>query len=176
MRRVAIGLGVVLVLLPVANAKPDREKEKPLKELHISVLGEFLVRFPDKPREESRDMATSAGVIQLHTTRCDAGRDLILSVVWCDYPEEFEGVEMRTIMDGVADGLRGRDGKIVRESDFAEGLLKGRVWRIEAERNIIRVRAALAGRRLYQIVAVGPRDRIDLPMVDEFFQSFTIRK
>lgn len=144
--------------------------------LHVSKEGHFQVRSPKKLTKETTDQATNVGLVRVTSEVAELNRDLTLSVVFSDYPATFEKLNADTVIDGVRDGLKGIDGRIISESPVKLGPNgpNGREIRIEAGPNFVRARAWLIGHRLYLVMATGKRAKQRDPEIDEFFQSFEI--
>ena len=100
------------------------------------------------------------------------------SVSYADYPETFRTVAAKQLLDGVRDGLKGTDGKVVAEDETTVGSgdskVVGRSIRIEAGNNAIRVRVFLVENRLYQVMVAGTKAAVDANTADEFLKSFDL--
>lgn len=158
---------VALLALAAALAAP------PKLESYASEAGRFSIRFPGKPKVESTTLATAAGGVSTVTERAEQNRDLTFAVTYADYPDTFQDLDPKAILKGVRDAMKGKDGKLISE-EFPSG--SEAVFRIEAGRNAIRVRAILVGRRLYQVMATGTKAEVDSKTADEVLGSFELKK
>jgi hypothetical protein len=102
---------------------------------------------------------------------------VVLAVTFADYPETFLGVSAKKVLDGVRDGMKGKDGVVKKDEDIKlDGNFPGRELRIEAGKRVIRARVFLTGTRLYQVMVTGEKQAADGKMADDFFKSFELLK
>lgn len=169
----------VLVLLAVPVVAAGRDKEPRLEE-YTSDAGKFRVKFAGKPKVETKELASGPGGVQaipVTTERCEGPNNTVFAVTFADYPDSFLGVKPKTVLDGVRDGMKGKDGVVKDEKDVTlGGTVPGREFRIEAGKKVIRARIFLAGTRLYQVMVTGERQPADGKSADEFLKSFEILK
>lgn len=149
-------------------------------ELYQSDQGKFRVAFPERPKIDTKDLATGkagAAVVSVVTERAEAPNRAILAVIYADYPDEFKTVPAKKLLDAARDGLKGKDGKLRMEKEVT---LKNspassyRDLRIEAGSNVIRVRLYLVGTRLYQVMVTGDRKTTTNTVCDTFLDSFEL--
>lgn len=162
----------------VSTAWADKDRE-PRLESYTSGSGKFRVKLPGRPKVESKDLATGPGGVQpvpMTTERVEGPDKVMYSVVFADYPDTFQSVNAKTVLDGVRDGMKGKDGQVKEDREILLGKTPGRELRIEAGRKVIRARIYLVGTRLYQVMANGERSAIDGKGVDEFLRSFELVK
>lgn len=152
----------------------------PKLETYTSAEGKFRVLLLPDPKITSDKIATSSGAIPFTNVRSDAGRGLSYGVTFADYPDSFQDLDPKTILDGVRDGLKGSDGKVVSDTDVKIGpegkQLPAREVKITAGKNTIRVRLLLVGGRLYQVMVAGSESSATSKQSDEFLGSFEIVK
>src|SRR5205085_1948419 len=74
----------------------------------------------------------------------------VFSVSVAEYPSAFAEVPADKVLDGVRDGLKGKDGK-VKVDERLKGWSGGRAVQVEAGRNTIHARLVLVGSRLFQV-------------------------
>lgn len=177
MNRLTLVILAITCLPQVVPAqRPDPGK------LYESESGRFRVKFPSKPRLDTKDLATGkSGIspVTVVTERAETRQDVVLAVVYADYPDEFKHVPAQKILDGVRDGLKGKDGRVVSDAEvqFADPTQTSyRQIRIEAGRNVIRVRLYLVGSRLYQVLVIGDTRHVSSAECEEFFNTFEIIK
>ena len=158
--------------------EPAQRVEKLGEASYKSDEGKFTVRFPKEPTITNKELATTAGVLKVQTAKCDAGKDVVLSVSHTTYPANFGDVDAAKILDGVRDGLKGTDGEVKTDKAQTLGDDKAQIRdvRIEAGKNGIRTRLILVDRRLIQVMAVGKAEALDGHAVEEFFKSFELGK
>lgn len=167
----AVGAGS-LVLLAAGPPGPDPDRLK----VYTSDDGKFRAKlFPD-PKVESSKIATPAGVVPLTTVRSEAGRGLAFGVTVADYPDAVQDLDPKAILDGVRDGLKGPDGKVVSDDAVKVGGLPGREITIAAGKNRVRVRLLLVGSRLYQVLVTGSETLATSKAADVFLDSFELLK
>ena len=170
----------VLVLLPACHSKSAETAtlQRLGEASYQSEEGKFSVRFPKEPTVTNKELATTAGVLKVQTAKCDAGKDVVLSVSHTTYPASFGEVDATKILDGVRDGLKGTDGevKVDKPQTLGDDRAQIRDVRIEAGKNGIRTRLVLVDRRLVQVMAVGKSEALDGKAAEEFFKSFELAK
>ncbi len=171
-------LAAAALLLAVAARLPADPPPK-LKE-HTSDAGRFRAAFPGPPRVETTTLATAAGAVHVTTEKAEGGKDLYLAVTFADYPDGFDAVAAKTLLDGVRDGLKGTDGRVTKDDETTLGPagsgLAGRDIRVDAGKNAVRVRAYVDGKRLYQVMVTGTRDTVTGKTAEAFLASFEVVK
>ena len=176
-RTLALAAAVLTAFAPVAWAGKDKE---PKLEEYTSDVGKFRVKFPGKPKVDSKELASGPGGVQpipVTTERVEGPSGVVFAVTFADYPDTFLGVKAKTVLDGVRDGMKGKDGVVKEDKEVAlGGTTPGREIRIEAGKKVIRARVFLAGTRLYQVMVTGDRQPADGKSADEFLRSFEIVK
>ena len=171
--------GSVLFLLATAGLGQNRDAR--LYD-YRSVDGKFRVKMPRDPDLDRKELATGPGGVQsvpVTTVRSSSGK-LVYAVSYADYPDTFRAVPAKTLLDGVRNGLKGTDGKVVKDEETTLGTgekkVSGREFRVEAGNNAVRARAFLVETRLYQVMVTGPKSSVDSKSTDEFFRSFELQK
>jgi hypothetical protein len=167
---------VLAALTPVALA----DKKEPKLEEHTSDAGKFRVKFPGKPKVDSKELGSGPGGVQaipVTTERVEGSNGVVYAVTFADYPDTFLGVKAATVLDGVRDGMRGKDGTVKEYKEVTlNGTIPGREIRIEAGKRVVRARVFLTGTRLYQVMVTGDKQPADGKSADEFLKSFEIVK
>lgn len=178
--RSLLAFTLLLGCVTVALAEKPKGPPVPKGKEYVSKEGRFRVQQVGEPKSESKNLSTAAGVLEVKTERFEGVRDVMLAVVYTDYPESFREVDSRKLIDGVCEGMRGVDGKITRsrEDTLGEGesTSTGRAVRIEAGRNVIQARVFFVGNRLYQVMVSGPRDPVEGKVAQDFLSSFDLAK
>ena len=104
----------------------------------------------------------------------------MFAVTYADYPEAYRKVPLKTLLDGVRDGLKGTDGKIEKDDevflDDGPNKLAGREIRVVAGKKVVHARVFLRGTRLYQVMATGTKENFPSKAVEEFHNSFELAK
>lgn len=140
---------------------------------HSADSASFTARFPAPPKLDEKDLVIGGGrsawVATHRATDSKSGAEF--SVTVADYPAAFAEVSPQTLLDGVRDGLKGKDGKVKAEEPL-KGPYPGRAVRIEAGSNTIRTRLVLVGTRLFQVTVVGKTRSFPEKLSEEFYASF----
>lgn len=174
-RTLAFAALALIALTPVARA----DKEPKLEE-HTSDAGKFRVKFPGRPKVDSKELGSGPGGVQaipVTTERVEGSNGVVYAVTFADYPDTFLGVKAKTVLDGVRDGMKGKDGVVKQDNEITlGGTIPGREVRIEAGKRVVRARVYLAGNRLYQVMVTGDRQPADGKSADEFLRSFELVK
>jgi hypothetical protein len=172
------GPALVAALLPLALCADDsKDDKKPVA--FASKEGRFSVALPARPAEKSNKLKTPAGEVPIHMFLVDL-KDRAFVVSYNDYPAV--DADAQKVLAGVIEGnAKGVKGKVAASEAFAFGKKEypGRAATIEfggEKKQVYRVRAYLAGKRLYQVIALGPDDFARSKPVDEFFRSFAIQE
>lgn len=140
---------------------------------HGSDSSSFTARFPAEPRLDEKDLVIGGGRsawVAIHRAT-DPKSGAEFSVTVADYPAAFAEVPADTLLDGVRDGLKGKDGK-VRAEERMRGPYPGRAVRIEAGSNTVRTRLVLVGTRLFQVTVTGKTSKFPEKLSEEFYASF----
>lgn len=150
---------------------------KPQKDF-VSEAGRFSARFPDQPTEEVKTALASGLQLEVHLFSSNRGADGFMAVVYNDYPPEILTAKpASTILDESRDGmLRATGFTLVTETVEKLGSCQGREVLGEAAGGKARVRQRffLCGRRLYQIMWVGPPSVQFERGVGEFLESLQV--
>ncbi|MGL6074497.1 MAG: hypothetical protein ACRC8S_10085 [Fimbriiglobus sp.] len=94
------------------------------------------------------------------------------------YPESFQSIPTKKILDGVRDGLRGPKslgGNIESEKEITIGPDKvpAREVVISANKNWVRAQILFHNGYLYQVLITGSKDQVKSEVADKFLQGFT---
>jgi hypothetical protein len=177
MTRLAIA---TLGLLMVVATGPGQERSSRLTKFE-SRNGKFRALMPRDRDIDQKELATGPGGVQavpVTTIRSVGPSKGVYAVSYADYPETFRSVPARNLLDGVRDGLKGTDGKVVKDEETVLGTgdtkVIGREFRIEAGKNAIRARVFYVGNRLYQVMVTGTMSAVDEKHADDFLRSFEL--
>jgi len=169
-------------LLVLLFAAPSFAQRDPKLEDYQSEAGRFKVKLPGRPKTESKDLATGRGkqVITVTTEKVDTLNGAVFAVTYADYPDSYKDAPAKTILEGVRDGLKGTDGKVIKDEETSvqlnEAKIPGRDLRIEAGKSVIRARIFIHGQRLYQVLVTGTKDTVNTKDADAFLKSFELAK
>ena len=106
------------------------------------------------------------------------GPDRAFMVSYSDLAFVVPADQVKTIVADYARSLAGKDGKVLSQKDVKVGTDKrsGREVLIEKPKHFLRVRCLIVGRRLYQVVAAGPKDFVTSEDADKVIESFEVTK
>lgn len=146
-----------------------------------SSAGKFSVQLPSKPQEQSQDQTTDVGTIKLNMVIAESN-DSGYFVGYADFPNKVSNPA--DIQKGLADSVKGSvanlKGEIKSEKEFLLGDVPCRDFeaggKVQATDVSMKGRFCLAGNRLYQVFALGAKDKIAIADVDRFITSFKIEK
>jgi hypothetical protein len=168
------GIAVLVAVSPTFAQRSARLRE------HESEAGRFRVKFPERPETDTKELALGAGgqTVTVTTEKADGPNNSVFAVTFADYPESYRNVPIKTVLDGVRDGLKGTDGKVEKDDEvfLGDDKVPGREFRITAGRRVIHARVYLHGTRLYQVMVTGTKERFPTSTVKEFHNSFELKK
>ena len=165
---------------PTSTAKVDDKNAAGWQD-YKSSAGKFSVQLPSKPQEQSQDQTTDVGTIKLNMVIAESN-DSGYFVGYADFPNKISNPA--DIQKGLADSVRGSvanlKGEIKSEKEFLLGDVPCRDFeaggKVQATDVSMKGRFCLAGNRLYQVFALGAKDKIAIADVDRFITSFKIEK
>ena len=180
------------VALPTATSS-EKPSEKPTSTTKVddknaagwqdykSSAGKFSVQLPSKPQEQSQDQKTDVGTIKLNMVIAESN-DSGYFVGYADFPNKISNPA--DIQKGLADSVKGSvanlKGEIKSEKEFLLGDVPCRDFeaggKVQSTDVSMKGRFCLAGNRLYQVFALGAKDKIAIADVDRFITSFKIEK
>ena len=165
---------------PTSTAKVDDKNAAGWQD-YKSSAGKFSVQLPSKPQEQSQDQTTDVGTIKLNMVIAESN-DSGYFVGYADFPNKVSNPA--DIQKGLADSVKGSvanlKGEIKSEKEFLLGDVPCRDFeaggKVQATDVSMKGRFCLAGNRLYQVFALGAKDKIAIADVDRFITSFKIEK
>ena len=165
---------------PTSTAKVDDKNAAGWQD-YKSSAGKFSVQLPSKPQEQSQDQTTDVGTIKLNMVIAESN-DSGYFVGYADFPNKISNPA--DIQKGLADSVKGSvanlKGEIKSEKEFLLGDVPCRDFeaggKVQATDVSMKGRFCLAGNRLYQVFALGAKDKIAIADVDRFITSFKIEK
>ena len=175
---------------PVASpttVSSEKPSEKPTAVNNVgwqdykSLPGKFSVQVPSKPQEQSQDQTTDVGTIKLNMVIAESN-DSGYFVGYADFPNKI--ANPADIQKGLADSVKSSvaniKGEIKSEKEYLLGDVPCRDFeaggKVQTTDVSIKGRFCLAGNRLYQVFALGAKDKIATADVDRFITSFKIEK
>lgn len=146
-----------------------------------SSAGKFSIQVPSKPQEQSQDQKTDVGTIKLNMVISEAN-DSGYFIGYADFPNKIENPV--DIQKGLADSVKGSVGNlkgvVKSEKEFMLGDVPCRDFeaggKVKTTDVSMKGRFCLAGKRLYQVFALGAKDKFSTSDVDRFITSFKLEK
>jgi hypothetical protein len=141
--------------------------------------GRFTVRFPGQPRETTQAAKSQIGELKVVTATYAESNGNAYMISYTDFPEGAAKSEASgKLFDGVRDGLKGTDGKVIGESEITIGTDKhtGREIEIEKDRKRMKFRVVLRDARLYQVAVIGTASFVKGKDAKSFLDSFDLTK
>jgi hypothetical protein len=166
-------LVVSLIVLAAAPASAQRG------EVYAPNDGRFSVRFPGKPKETTQTAKSTIGELTVATATYATSDGNVYMVSYTDFPNGAAKPETSaTLFDGVREGLKGKDGKLLDEKEIKVGAnkLTGRDIDIEKDKKRMRFRVTLRDGRLYQIAVIGTASFVKGKDATAFIESFDLAK
>ena len=153
-----------------------KASEEPLIE-YTSDEGQFSVSMPGKPSKEIKNITTAAGSITMHVFTVEKP-DIAYMVAYSDYPNVvIEHSDPEELLDGAKKGaMKNMGGKITKEEHITYGEDPGRELSFSAKGGIGKGQAVilLSGNRLYQVLAVGLKEKYPDQTVKKYIDSLEI--
>jgi hypothetical protein len=168
-------LPTLALLVLVAGGAPAR----PAGEVLSPGGGRFSVRFPGKPKETTQTAKTPIGDLKVYTATYATADGNVYLVSYTDFPAEAIKAENHaTLFNGVREGLAGKDGKVVKDSELTVGPDKapGREIVIDKGKQQTRFRVVVKDTRLFQVAAVGTGEFVTGTDATAFLDSFELVK
>jgi len=137
-----------------------------------SAAGGFRVLFPGQVTEQSKTQPSRAGPIEAHLFNAETD-EMGFLVSYADHaPEVVKAAKPKAQLAAARDGVVGKDGKLLAERELSLEGKPGIEFKFEKDGMVATERAFLVGRRLYQVMALGPpgesRERAAKIFLDSF--------
>lgn len=168
------------------DAKPEQKNDTKVAvdsaavwQDYKSANGKFSVQMPSKPQEQAQDQTTDVGTIKLNMVIAEAS-DSGYFIGFADFPNKVANPE--DIQKGLTESVKGSvgniKGTIVSEKEYMLGTVPCRDFeangKVQTTDVLMKGRFCLADNRLYQIFALGAKDKLAVTDVDRFIGSFKI--
>lgn len=152
------------VALWVLGADPTAPFESP--------PGGFRVLFPGAVHEQVKTQPSRAGPIDSHVFNAETD-EMGFLVSYADHsPEVVKAAKPRAQLTAARDAVVGKDGKLLSERALSLQGKPGLEFKFEKDGLVATFRVFMVGRRLYQVMALGPpgesHDRAATIFLDSF--------
>jgi hypothetical protein len=141
--------------------------------------GGYTICYPGKPRESTQTAKTMIGDVKITTATYATSDGNVYMVSYNDFPEGATKPENRnSLYDGVREGIKGRDGKLIGEEVLAFGAdkLPGREYVIDKGKQRMKFRVVLRDNRMYQVAVIGTNNFVAGKEAKSFLDSFALTK
>jgi len=141
--------------------------------LFTSQEGNFSALFPGEPKEKTQNEL----VFKVHSFAFEK-RNTAYLVLYVDYPEKLHVSPTEQTFDGARNGALGKDGKLLQEKSITIEGFPGREIQVNKNKGeaFIVDRYFLAANRMYQIMAVVPKQDQSSTNISYFLNSFSLLK
>jgi hypothetical protein len=177
-RLLAIAFLSGLVAAGVGHAQGGRKKEIEQKE-YKSAKYKFRAYFPEKdPKVETRKLKIDGGEMDQSTASVEH-RDGVYSVSVTVLPDPAVLAGEKAVLDGVRDGIKGKDDKALHnEVEIEQNTSKtpGRELLFDFRKNQLRTRVFLVENRLYQVTVTGSKSVVTGDTAGKFLAAFEVTK
>jgi hypothetical protein len=159
---------------PPAPPPPPPAQSGPAWPRYTSAVGGYSVEMPGAPKESSEPVETVAGTITMHSATAEAADGMYIVNV-SDYPTVISDVKRS--FDGSRDQMLAQSPgtSVLEEREISLGAIPGRalVVDVPAQKATVRAHLYVAGKRVYQLMALGPAGA-DAAGAEKFFASFQL--
>jgi hypothetical protein len=135
--------------------------------------GNFSALFPGEPKEKTQNEL----IFKVHSFGFEKRKTAYL-VIYIDYPEKLHVSPTEQTFDGARNGALGKDGKLLQEKSITIEGFPGREIQVEKKGGEVFVvdRYFLVANRLYQVMAVVPKQDRSSTNIPYFLDSFSLLK
>lgn len=172
MRAIVIGLALV-TFAGAAVARPDG---------YTSSEGMFTAAFPGTPKVTTTTEKTAVGDLSVTVATYANADGSVFMVSYTDFPEATtKPANHATLFDGIRDGVKGRNGKLVGDEKnvkFGPDKLPGREFTVDKDKakQRIKFRVVIRDSRVYQMAVIGSPEFADGKDATAFLESFELTK
>ena len=141
-----------------------------------STEGNFAILMPGTPSYEKKNSTTVLGPIDMHMFTLNIKRDAAYLIMYSDYPEIVTRAKPDDLLDGGRDGaLANTKGRLISEQNMSLDGFPGREIVIEVPgKGLMKLRAFMVRRRLFQIIAVGTKEMVEHEDAGRYLTSFRL--
>ena len=142
-----------------------------------SSAGKFSVQMPSKPKEQSQEQ----GTVKLNTVTAEAN-DSGYFVGYADFPDKVASSAdvQKGLTNSVKSLVENIKGEVKSEKEYLLDNVQCRdfeaIGKVQATDVSMKGRFCLADTRIYQVFALGAKDKFFAADVDRFVTSFKIEK
>jgi len=138
----------------------------------------FSILMPGKPLENTQNVKSPVGQLEVTTFFADHGKDAAVMISVTQYPESALKFGPAKLLDSARDGaVSSSKGKLKAETKITLGAHQGRDLTIESDtRGHMRTRIFLVGSRLIQTMAIGPKGYPQSKEATTFLDSLKLIK
>jgi len=168
---------LVVVILTTLGTGNCLAQGAPTFKLFSSKAGRFSVLMPATPSEQKQEIATDAGPVQSVMFIAAGANNSAFIAAYADYPNAARDAETSAkVVSGARDGiLRNTKGKLINDKEISLDKSAGRAFLIEQDGGqFFNVRVYLVGKRLYQLIVVGPKAEATGADADKYLASFKL--
>jgi hypothetical protein len=132
--------------------------------------------MPGTPSYEKTNTSTAVGAIDMHMFSLNIKQDAAYMIMYSDYPEIVTRANPESLLDGGRNGaLANTKGKLIGEQSMSLDGFPGREIVIEVPgKGIMKLRAFLVRQRLFQVLAVGTKEKIEHEDTAKYLTSFRL--
>jgi hypothetical protein len=170
-----IRAGAFLLLIALATSATAAQRG----ETYAPRDGRFTIRFPGKPKESEQTAKSGNAELRVVTGTYANSDGNAFMASYTDLPAGAAGSDNSArLFDGVREGLKGKDGKLLDEKEVKVGpdKLPGRDIQIEKDKKHMRFRVVLRDGRLYQVAVIGTPSFVKGKDATAFIDSFELTK
>lgn len=171
MRAAIVGLLLIALATPTVAQPRGAYKSRD---------GQYAVKFPGTPKVTEQTAKTDLGELTVTVATYANTDGSVFMVSHSDFPDaSTKPANHATLLDGIRDGVKGRDGKLIGSSkaiEFGPDKLPGRDFTVDKGKQRVRFRVILRDNRVYQIAAIGTAKFADGKDATEFIESFELTK
>ena len=142
----------------------------------VSPEGRFSVLFPGPVREQLKTQASKAGPVEVHLFNSDT-ETMGFLVSYSDHGAEVsKALKPKDQLAAARDSVVGKAGKVIAQREVQQQGNPGLEFKFQQDGLVATERAFLVGRRLYQVMALGPPGGSHDRAAQIFLDSFKLAK
>jgi hypothetical protein len=168
---------LTVALLTILGTGVSLAQGAPPFNLFSSKAGRFTVLMPATPTEQKQEIDTDTGKVESVMFIAAGANSSAFIAAYADYPNAARSAEAATmVVSGARDGiLRNTKGKLINDKEISLDKNTGRAFLIEQDGGqFFNVRVYLVGKRLYQLIVVGPKAEATGANADRYLTSFKL--